>query len=136
MKNLLVLTVFIILSMQAHEIGARKPYEGISRTILSSTLLQDIPGYSLTTLTVELQPGVTVPAHKHAGLLFVYVISGTVLSQINRQPVVVYRAGDSWIENLSDQYNVTKNMSDSDNVKILAVFVANKGVKLTVPHAN
>ena len=136
MKNLIALTVFVIVSMQARQIDAQELDEGISRTVLSSTLLQDVPGYSLTAVTVELLPGVSVPAHKHTGFVFVYVISGTVLSQINHQPTVVYRAGDSWIENPNDQHNATKNMSDSYNAKILAVFVANKGAKLTVPHAN
>jgi len=83
--------------------------------------------HSLTSVIIELPPGISVPPHRHYGFVFVYVISGTVFSQLNREAAVSYFAGDSWIENPGDQHSVTKNISDTKSAKILAVFIAKNG---------
>ena len=129
-KKLISLFVFAVFSMQSHSTAAD---DGVRRKMLNSTALQDIPGYSLTSVIVELKPGASVPARQHEGFVFVYVISGRVLSQLNQEAMTVYDAGDSWIENPGDRHSVTQNMGDTDGPKLLAVFVAPKGARLTLP---
>jgi Cupin domain len=49
---------------------------------------------------VDYRPGGFSAPHRHpaSGFVFAYVISGTIRSQIEGQPLDVYRAGQSWTE--------------------------------------
>lgn len=124
-----------VLSMLSFCVASDEINRGVDREVLSSTPLQNVPGYKLTSVTVELQPNVSVPAHYHDGFVFVYVIEGVVLSQLNQEEAVVYSAGDSWIEMPGDQHSLTKNESGTDKAKLLAVFVTSDGAHLTTPGA-
>ncbi|TQV86186.1 cupin domain-containing protein [Exilibacterium tricleocarpae] len=131
--KLVALIMFALFGLRSHYATAHDVNHGVERKILSSSALQNIPGHSLTAVTVELQPGISVPAHKHEGFVFAYVISGEVKSQLNQEAAKVYRAGQSWIEKPGDQHSITMNISNTENAKLLAVFVAPTGAALTTP---
>lgn len=111
--------------------------QDIQRKRLSSTALPNLPNHSLTSVVIELKPGSSAPSHQHEGFVFVYVIKGKVLSQLNRpsqlnqEGPVAYASGDSWVEHPGDQHTITRNLSNNESAKILAVFVAENGAKLT-----
>lgn len=128
-KRLLILVVTLMMISQA--VTAHGTDNKIIRKMLTTSALPNVPEHSLISVTIELLPGISAPSHKHEGFVFAYVISGTVLSQLNQETAVVYNAGDSWVEKPGDQHSVTTNMSDTESVKILAVFVAKNGAKLT-----
>ena len=103
----------------------------IHREVLTSRALSNIDGYKLTSVTVELQPGVTAPSHQHEAFIFVYVLQGRVISQLNNQAAVEYQVGEHWLELPGDIHSITQNPSKTVTAKFLAVFVAKDDARLT-----
>jgi quercetin dioxygenase-like cupin family protein len=87
--------------------------------------IPNIAGKNLIAVVVDYPPGAKSPSHHHAGSAFIYahVISGSVRSQVDDQPVKVYRAGEGWSENPGAHHRVSENASATDPAKLLAVFV-------------
>jgi quercetin dioxygenase-like cupin family protein len=104
---------------------------GVSHTPVTAQTLPDDPGRSLTAVVVELAPGAASPSHHHAGLVFAYVLEGTVRSQINDGEVIEYHAGQYWIEPPGVKHTLTQNPSRTQPARLLAVFVAPTGAQLT-----
>ena len=100
--------------------------------MLAKEALSNIPDHNLTAVTVQLEPGVTVPAHTHGGLVFVFVLEGTIVSQLNNNEMIEYKSGESWVEPLGTIHSFTQNPSQTAKAKFLAVFVAKEDTKLTV----
>ncbi len=94
--------------------------------------MSNIPEHNLTAVTVQLEPGVTVPTHAHSGFVFVFVLEGTIVSQLNNNEIVEYKAGESWVEPPNTIHSLTKNPSQTAKVKLLAIFVAKEDAKLTI----
>lgn len=112
-------------------VTADEPSAGISRQLAGLSTLANVPGHTLTAVVVELAPGVTAPSHTHAGFVFVYVLEGTVRSQLNSAATVEFTTGESWTEPPGTVHSLTHNPSATDKAKLLAVFVAKDGAELT-----
>jgi len=93
--------------------------------------LPNAPGKMVTGVVVTYPPGGKSAAHRHAGVVFVYVLSGAVRSQVNDEPVKVYQAGESFYEDLGSHHRVSENASETAPARLLAVFVADDGANLT-----
>lgn len=109
---------------------------GVSQKIVHGSALENVSGHKLTAVVVELDPGVSVPTHSHAGFVFVYVLEGTVLSQLNHGEIVEFSTGQSWIELPGTIHSRSHNPSTTDPVKLLAVFIAKDGSELTTFEVN
>ncbi|MFD0935610.1 cupin domain-containing protein [Methylobacterium trifolii] len=95
--------------------------------------LPDVPGYGLTAAEVSFPPGAKAVPHRHGkAFLFVYVLAGSVHSQIEGEPVRTFRTGESWTEKPGDHHVLTENASARDVAKLLVVFIAPKGDALKV----
>ena len=71
---------------------------GHDHTVFSAQL-PNVPGKTLTAIVVEYGPGGTSAAHRHAGSVFAYVLSGQIRSENSATgPVRVYRAGETFFE--------------------------------------
>ena len=103
----------------------------VSREIVAAEALANVPGYKLTAVTVDIAPGVASPSHRHAGFVFVYVLEGTVESQLNSGDIVTYKVGESWVEPTGTLHSHAKNPSETEVAKILAVFIAKEDAQLT-----
>ena len=90
-----------------------------------------MPGQSLTAVTVDVPPGDVSPPHHHAGFVFVYVLQGTVESQLNAEPSKRFVVGDTWVEPPGTLHARMTNPSKTEPARILAVFVAPDGAELT-----
>ena len=101
---------------------------------VSSDALPHVQGKRITTLVVEFPPNGLSPPHHHGGSVTVYVLSGVIRSQLQGQPPIVYRAGDSFFEPPGAVHLLAENMSASEPARILAVFVADEGATLTTYH--
>lgn len=110
---------------------AGDPTSPVGRQVVHAAALPNVPGHTLTAVTVDLPPGVTVPSHKHEGFVFVYVLEGTVRSQLDDMEAVEYGIGETWVEPPGAIHTLTQNPSATDNARLLAVFVAKEGAKLT-----
>ena len=101
-----------------------------------SGALPNVPGKVLSAVVVTYAPGGTSPAHHHAGSVFAFVLSGEIRSQVSTDgPAKVYKAGESFFEPPGSSHLVSENASTTEPASLLAVFVADEGVKLTMPGA-
>jgi len=130
MKNgliiIMILSTCVVMSVRADD--ARM---NVSREIVAAEALANVPGYKLTAVTVDIAPGVASPSHRHAGFVFVYVLEGTVESQLNSGDIVTYKVGESWVEPPGTLHSHAKNPSETEVAKILAVFIAKEDAQLT-----
>ena len=106
---------------------------GQTLTPLVEQPLANIPGKSLTALTVDYAPGGTSPAHHHAAsaTLFAYVVSGAIRSQVNGGKTEVFHAGQFWIEPPGSAHPVSENASKTEPAKLVVVAVSDTGSQLT-----
>ena len=98
--------------------------------------IPNIPGKSLVAVVVNYPPGAKSTSHRHAASAFIYahVISGAVRSQVDDQPVKVYKAGEGFSENPGAHHRVSENASETEPAKLLAVFVVDSNdAPLTIP---
>lgn len=98
--------------------------------------LPNVPGKSLTAVVVDYAPGAASPAHRHArsAFIYAYVVSGEIESQVDDGPKRIYHAGESFFEAPGATHRVSRNASDTQPAKLLAVFVADTSDKvLTTP---
>ncbi len=98
--------------------------------------IPNIPGKSLVAVIVDYAPGGESPSHVHAksAFIFAYVVSGKIESQVNDEPKRVYQAGESWYETPGSSHRVSRNASETEPAKLLAVFVVDTDDKeLTTP---
>ena len=126
-----VLTLLLASTLEASMATGGEAAIGVSRQMVRTAMLPNIPGHKLTAVSVELAPGVRVPSHVHDGFVFVYVLEGSVRSQLGEAEVVEYKAGDSWVEPPGNAHTLTHNPSLTDVARILAVFVAKEDAQLT-----
>ncbi len=97
-----------------------------------SQKLPNAPGKTLTAVAVDYDPGAASLPHHHAGVVFAYVVSGAVRSQIDETGPHVYQAGEFFFEGLGAHHSVSENASSTEPAKLLAIFVADDGASLTV----
>jgi quercetin dioxygenase-like cupin family protein len=99
-----------------------------------SQALANVPGQKLTAVLVSYAPGGKSMAHKHAGSVFAYVVSGQIRSQNSATgPARVYKAGEGFFEPQGSTHLVSENASATEPASLLAVFVAPDGATLTAP---
>jgi quercetin dioxygenase-like cupin family protein len=66
--------------------------------------------------------------------IYAYVVSGQIASQIEGQPERICRAGECWYEMPGAHHLISRNVSNTEPAKLLAVFVADTGDNaVTVP---
>jgi quercetin dioxygenase-like cupin family protein len=93
--------------------------------------LANVPGKTLTVVTVSYAPGGKSGAHHHAGSVFAYVLSGAIRSKNSATgPVKVYKAGESFFEPPGSKHLISENASTTAPASLLAVFVADDGAQL------
>ena len=91
--------------------------------------LPNIPGKSLISVLVDYAPGAASRPHVHAksAFIYAYVVSGAIESRIDDGPVQVLHAGESFYEPPGARHAVSRNASESEPAKLLAVFVLDTG---------
>lgn len=110
--------------------------EGSSVRLLYDHPLPNAPGKSLRAVMVEYAPGGGSPAHRHPASAFIAatVIEGAIVSRVNDGPEKTYRAGEHFIEMPGDLHAVSRNASDSERARLLAVFVLDRAeTELVLP---
>jgi quercetin dioxygenase-like cupin family protein len=98
--------------------------------------IPNIPGKSLIALEVDYAPGAASPSHTHAksAFIYAYVISGAIESKVNDAETRIYRAGESWSEPPGATHSISRNASNTEPARLLAVFVLDTNEKaLTTP---
>lgn len=108
--------------------------EGATQKQLLSEKLPNVPGKTLTVVEVEYRPGGFSAPHRHpaSGFVFAYVVSGEIRSQVEGEPLGVYRAGQSWTEPSNAHHLVSANASKTRPARLIAYIIADDGAQPTV----
>ena len=100
---------------------------------------QDLPNitmddWEVTVSHVDYPPGRVGAPHRHAGFVLVYVLEGSVIAKISGQgEEKTYNVGQMFYEQPGATHEVSKNASQTQPAKILAMIFAKKGSTLTTP---
>jgi quercetin dioxygenase-like cupin family protein len=83
---------------------------------------------------VDYPPGRVGAAHKHPGFVLAYVLEGAVVAKISEQGEErTYTVGQMFYEQPGATHEVSKNASQTEPARLLAMIFAKKGATLTVP---
>lgn len=97
--------------------------------------MADAGGRKGVFVTVTFAPGQASNPHFHPGSLFAYVLEGEVVSQLEGEAPVTYRAGQAWYEPPRKPHLVSKNASTTRPAKLLVWLMMNDGDEVVVPLA-
>ena len=89
--------------------------------------------WEVTVSTVDYAPGRVGKVHHHAGFVLAYVLDGDVVTKISGQEERTYRPGEIFFEPPGSTHEVSRNASETQPAKLLAMIFAKKGVPLTMP---
>lgn len=96
-------------------------------TPLASRGLDGIAGKEGVLLQVEYAPGATDPVHRHNAHVFVYVLEGSIVMQVQGAAPVTLRRGQTFYEGPGDVHVVGRNASKTKRARFLAFFVKDEG---------
>jgi quercetin dioxygenase-like cupin family protein len=95
-----------------------------------------LDGWEVTVSHVDYAPGRVGGPHKHAGFVLAYVVSGAVVTKVSEQgDEKTYTAGQMFYEQPGATHEVSKNASQTEPARLLAMIFAPKGATLTTPVA-
>lgn len=88
--------------------------------------------WEVTVSYVDYAPGRVGTAHHHAGFVLAYVLEGAVIAKISGQgEEKTYTTGQMFYEQPGATHEVSKNASQTQPAKLLAMIFAKKGSTLT-----
>jgi quercetin dioxygenase-like cupin family protein len=125
---------------------ARAQQSGINRTqgaplretvtVAADEPIPNLPGKRLVTHVVDYPPGASSASHRHArsAFIYAYVLSGEIRSQVDDEPVRVYRPGETWFERPGSYHRMSENASDTKPARLLAALIVDAAEKeLVIP---
>jgi quercetin dioxygenase-like cupin family protein len=126
----LALNVLILWSGVA---SADAPSAAAAVKQLMSKELAGVAGKEVLMSTVTYPPGGSSPPHRHDAQVFVYVLQGEMLMQVQGGPKVTLKAGDTFYESPTDVHSVSANASRTAPATFLVFIVKEKGTAATRP---
>ena len=129
-------------AVAAFHAGAHEGHEGSGhdagpgkekQVLLQHKALPDLKGKQGIMATVHYAPGQASVPHEHPGSVFAYVLEGEVISQMEGEAPVTYKAGDSWYEPPHAGHLVSKNASATKPAVLLAFLIAGEGEAIVKP---
>ena len=97
--------------------------------------LASIPGKEVSVLTVEYLPGGTSLPHRHDADVFVYVLEGALIMQVDGKEPVTVRKGQTFRESPTDIHRQSANASQTEAAKFIVFMVKDQGKPATRPLA-
>lgn len=104
--------------------------------VVQQLMLKDLaamPGKEVLVATVAYPPGGASAPHRHDAQVFVYVLEGELIMQVQSGPKVTLKPGETFYESPTDVHTVSANASNSAPAKFLVFIVKDKGVPTTRP---
>jgi quercetin dioxygenase-like cupin family protein len=93
-----------------------------------------LDGWEVTVSYVDYPPGRVGAVHHHAGFVLAYVLEGAVVAKISGQgEEKTYTTGQMFYEPPGATHEVSKNASQTEPARLLAMIFAKKGATLTNP---
>jgi quercetin dioxygenase-like cupin family protein len=104
---------------------------GTPKTLMTKDL-PDVPGKEGMIETVDFAPGEVSQPHRHNSDVFVYVLEGSIITQVKGGSLQTVQAGDVFYESPTDIHSVSRNASETKPAKLLVFYVKKKGAPQTV----
>ena len=95
--------------------------------------LADIPGKEVVVLTVTYLPGGASLPHRHDADVFVYVLEGSVVMQVDGKPPVTLGPGQTFHESPADVHRQSANASATKPAKFVVFMIKDKNKPATRP---
>lgn len=89
------------------------------------------PGKEVLMSTVTYPPGGASPPHRHDAQVFVYVLEGELITQVQGGPKLTLKPGETFYESPSDVHSVSANASQTAPAKFLVFIIKDKGAPTT-----
>src|SRR5712691_10670744 len=90
--------------------------------------------WEVTVSYVDYAPGRVGAPHRHPGFVLAYVLEGAVIAKISGQgDEKTYTTGQMFYEQPGATHEVSKNASQTQPARLLAMIFAKKGSTLTTP---
>ena len=124
------LSLALLLSLQVHGDDAA---QAAKETPLMIKRLPDVPGKEALLEKVVLAPGQVASPHRHNADVFVYVLEGTIVTQLKGGLPRTLHAGEVFYESPTDIHNGSRNASSVDPATLLVFFVKKIGAAATFP---
>lgn len=107
----------------------------------SPVFAQDLPnltldGWEVTASHVDYPPGYSGNPHKHPGFTLVYVVQGSVVAKVSGQEERTYTTGKMFFEQPGSVHEVSRNASQTQPARLLALIFAKKGLPKSEPVPN
>ena len=104
----------------------------------ASVFQHDLPdltmeGWEVNANWVDYAPGRIGSPHRHPGFTLVYVLEGAVIAKITGQEERTFKAGEMFYEPPGSIHEVSKNASQTQPARLLALNFAKKGLPRTTP---
>ncbi|BBQ00810.1 hypothetical protein BSFA1_59380 [Burkholderia sp. SFA1] len=121
----ILLPLLVAMGLALAEVSVAADNAGDSVKPNFSHAIPNIPGKSLVAVEVSYPPGGASMSHRHvhSAFIYAYVVSGQVVSQVEGQPARTYKAGEAFYEDPGAHHLVSRNASQTEPAKLLAVFV-------------
>ena len=101
--------------------------ERLRRAELLKTELGLMEGKEANLVLVEFEPGAAVAKHFHPGDELVYILEGSVILEVDGQPAITLKAGDTFHQP-PKQVHSGQNASTTDPVKLLVIWIVDKEI--------
>ena|SRR5437868_5154851 len=121
MRSALLATVIAVAGLAlAHDADHGKPNV---KVLSQKEIAEKVDGKQAkaTTVEVTLEPGQASAPHRHPGPVFGYILEGEYEWAIDDQPVKKLKAGETFYEPTRCLHRVSKNPSDKNKTRVLAV---------------
>jgi quercetin dioxygenase-like cupin family protein len=105
--------------------------DGAIVTPLISRELVGVPGKEAVMVKVEYLPGGASLPHRHDANVLVYVLEGSLIMQAQGQKPVTLKAGDTFSETPADIHLQSRNASNTQPAKFIAIVIKDKGAPVT-----
>lgn len=104
----------------------------VTRTMLLTVDLPEVPGKEMRMWVTELAPGAVAAKHSHPGHLLGYVLEGGLSHRPEGMPTREFRVGGAWEEH-PGEVHVAANLSRTAPTRLIAVGIYDKGAALSTP---
>src|SRR5690242_1604826 len=79
------------------------------------------PGKEVVVSTIDVPPGASSATHRHDAQVFVYILQGEMIMQVNGGQRLALGPGQMFYESPSDVHTVSANASKTEPAKFLAL---------------
>jgi quercetin dioxygenase-like cupin family protein len=117
----------------SHTANAQAPAAAAAPPVFVQALPNvNLDGWEVTVSHVDYPPGRVGTVHHHAGFVLAYVLQGAVITKVSGQgPERVYNTGQMFYEQPGATHEVSRNASQTEPARLLAMIFAKKGSTLT-----